>query len=347
MPTTLREPIIPQELLPLWDDHAREAHARLADMSIDQVIGAMPNSQFHTSDSARWVDLSPSEDHDRTKAVAFIAPYTNGWMPHIAIRAQMLQDVLPEPTRVIVFPDNTLFETAYVLTDRERLLVGGGDSGPIANKLAFTLGHLGIKEVHILGGSEGATVGAAFLRTNAQKDKGRFKIANSGLIEPPNCLDRGIGGLEKAFFETKMRDLTSAVCGSAIPALTEVQRAGSRLGNISQSLRIGRDYIVSKIDKNMRAVKSGMATDSFSRDIYFAGHSFGTEYRIGIIGGGSSAIFPRGVQQQLKDFFTGINRVNADFLVIEGEKHTMSDNVVANALIGRWAITGELSQAGL
>lgn len=339
----LLEPVVPSELLPYWDDHAREAYARLASMSLDQVIEAMPPSHDPTPESVRYVDLIPGMDYDPKRAIAFTTPYTNGWRPHIAIRAMALQGMLPEPTRVIVFPDNRLFETAYDLTNEELAQVDGGDFGPIADKQAFTLDNLlGIEEVHVVGGSEGASVGAAFLRRNAVSD--RFKQGSSGLFEPPNCEKRenDVKGLERAFFETKLRDLNVAIRDSAIPALTEAQRANGGVQNINQSLRIGWDYLVSKKNKTMRAVKSGMATDTFASDLHEIRNSH-QDFSVTIAGGSDSAIFRREVQDHFRRLFATQSRIQTDFVTIQGEKHTMMDNVVLHALLGRRAVIGQLA----
>ncbi len=331
------QPVVPPELLPYWDDHAREAHEDLAAQSLDQVVKSMPEAKYSGYEGARYVELSPMEDHDRESAVVLTLPYTNGWKPSMAIRAMALQNILPEPTRLIVFPDNTSSQTAYALSDDQRTDVANGHFDPIADKQAHVLDYLKIERLNVIGYSFGASVGAAALRLAAENS--RFELGNSGLFEPPNCLTRKIRELEGAFFSTKLKDLNRAINDSAIPALTDAQRAGGGINNILQTARITKDWIISWSAMTMRSVKRGMASSTLNTDVA-AATGANQDFKLTIGGGGDSRIFPI----EMQDFFryTLANQDNSRVSVVslEGQNHSMGDNVVLHALLARMAIAG-------
>ncbi len=332
MTTIEHPPVVPIELSSFWDEHAQEQHERLASWTLGQFIEAMPESYFGGYFTARYVDLPPTDnvgkvvDHDRNSAVVITAPYTNGWEPHIGIRAITAQKLLPEPMRFIIFPDNSWKQVSYVINDRDKAIVASGNAEPIADKQAKSLEDLKIVKVHNVSSSFGVMVDAKTMRLAFEG--GRFEIGNSGLFEPPNAVDRAVGDLEKAFFKTGAKTLNDDIQESAIPALVESQQAyGSITSNARQKGRILLSYAYSWLNNTPRAVKKGMASDSFIDDYnVIKNHAQGVN--IIAAGGEQSTVFPLDIQRKLGAF------------TIEGKKHSMTDNVVLNALLARMVIFG-------
>src|SRR5690348_12148273 len=132
---------VPPELEPYIDDSLRRAHQQLRWQDARTVVRDMPPVQYLDREgTVGYVDLAPPMDHDRTHAVVLPLPFANGWAPHMALRARLLQDSLPTPTRCIVLPNNTRCEPrVYHLDQQARAKVRAGDFSPLAEQQVRTL----------------------------------------------------------------------------------------------------------------------------------------------------------------------------------------------------------------
>lgn len=312
------------------DDTVRVAHENLAAISLRDVEKRMTRQWYPNSaiGSAGYVDLNPDENYDPTTAVAVPFPFGNGWAPHMAIRAFMLQDSLDEPTRLILFPNDT---TSYDLSKQELAQVKGGDFDPIAQAQLAALTNLRLEKVHYLGYSQGATVGAAALKLAARSS--RFELGNSGLFEPPNILPVSSGKLRQAFMKSG-KGLSKAVNDSAIPALSEAQHTRGLKDVLGMGAGLIRVAINSQSARS-KAIHKGFTHGTFIDDIETA-VVFDENLHMTIGAAANSLITTSAALDEIAKTAKTFPRIN--IVTTENYGHELADNVVAHAILGKRAI---------
>jgi predicted esterase len=320
---------VPESLSPHVDGDIYEAHQRLADTTLRDFWETMPDSTLpkHT-DAAEMVDLAPYDDHDRASAIVLPLPFANGWAPHMALRARLLQDSIPEPTRLIVFPND---KRSYNLSAEEQETVASGNFAPIAEKQLQSLRSAKIEKISVIGYSQGATVGACALKLAAQTDS--FEIGNSGLFEAPNVIGRTPNELRKQFMASG-KGLDKAVNDSGIPALSEAQHSRGGLDVIGKFTGLVPFVIRTQSGTN-RAIHKGFTYPRFMQDVTAAMAS-NTSFEALIANAAESPIMPA---ESIDDIdYLSAENARIRTRTIEGYGHEMGDNIVVHAVLAKLAL---------
>ncbi len=331
---TYPAPTIPQELDHLWagnipDTHQAFARLSLADVRRDMATVTPPQSNKATA----YVDLSPTEDHDPTSAVVVPLDFGCGWSPAIALRTQLLQAVLPEPRRVIVIPNNAIGEvSSYAFDKQEQHKVASiGDLSPLAKRISTTLSHLEIKQVDLVGYSQGAAVGAAVWAL--ENKRGARKLGTAGLFEAPNAVERTPMTLLRDFLATKGFD--AALQQSALPAFDEIYHMR---GGADTLYRLANDakYAGGVLLSQNRALVRGLAHRQFWHDVDDAVCD-NPDTRIAVVGARDSSVFPQSAMRSAYATAESYPEVRAYQIYRYG--HELVGNVAAYALLGLAVLT--------
>ena len=336
---------IPESLQALEDDRFREAHQRLAGASLDEVRRVMPAVQRHSFEQAGFVDLRPEEECDAKRAVVVPFPFTNGWEASMALRLRLLQASMPQPTRVIGFPHNTLADRqVYSLSRQELVAVSSGDFEPLARQQLTALAALGIESFGLWGYSAGAAIGAATLRLAAAREQ--FSLHPSGLAEEPNGLDRTQSALRKAFTAPGLTRLNAAVAASGMPALVAVQAADGWRSRPRQLWQYVHFMANATLASN-RAIRLAFAHDGFGADVLDA-LSVNPELRLLIARASDSLVTPADSPSRirLQKFAADTSTDRLQFAELTDYGHEAGDNIALHALLARAALTNTARSVG-
>jgi len=318
------------------DELAQEAHARLARMSLRQVVGSMPAVNHLEGRQASFVDLKPRGDYDDHSAVVLGLPFGNGWAPHVWLRAKLLQDSLEVPARMIIFPNNTLTNKAYYLNyDEMKQVAESGNFRPLIEQQFRTLDTLNINRFHRVGYSQDAAVGASALSIAA--NHGYFGLKPSGLFEWPNGTTRTAKQLNKQFTSDGIKPLKKAVNESAIPALSEAQRSRGGIDNLIQLGKLASFGLGIYLRPENRAIRSGFGNTNFVVDVWEAIDG-DKELKVLLAVAENSKITTEESKTSVKalqEFYP--KRIT--FQEIKGYGHEMGDNLAIHTILGKMAVT--------
>jgi hypothetical protein len=326
MKTVETTPFIQDEVLEkhwLEDVRLQDAQQRLASIDLDRFWGNMTLPSRPTrEDAASFVDLRHRDEPDSKHAIIMPLPYANGWGPHVAYRAKLLQDSLEVPQRVIVFPNNTAFNTAYTFAKNEELEVSSGRFDAIAHKQFKTLDALGVESFHYIGYSQGASVGAVALKLASKS--GYFEAKASGLFEAPNMIARTKKELSKAFTAGGVKPLNRAVNDSGIPGLSEAQYSR---GGLDAPKQLGKFAVfgLGTLRAANKAIKNGFTYNRFFKEVDMIDTS------VPVLTG--AALETKIADPELVAERGGI--------IVNGYGHEMGDNIVVHAIIGKLALQGQ------
>ncbi len=322
---------VPETLTPYIDNNLHEAHAELTNVTVDEFWNEMPRSQMPRDDSlAEFVDLRPEEDHDSDKVVVLPLPFANGWAPHMALRARLLQRCMDEPMRIIVLPND---RKSYHLTSEENSYVAGGNFEPLATKQLNTLQLLKVEQVSYVGYSQGATLGASALRLAALRDQ--FILGSSGLFEPPNIIERKPRKLQRQFIDSG-KNLNTAVNDANIAALSETQHSRGGFDSVIKNLGL-LPFVLKTQSATNRAIHKGFSHPYFSNDVS-AALKRNRDMHLMVVAGEESSITPADSIRTLVSSVSEGSRSRLTTRFVEGYGHEMGDNIVVHALLGRLAL---------
>jgi pimeloyl-ACP methyl ester carboxylesterase len=316
------------------DDVVPELVERLQSTTLDDFEKQMVNPRLvrFTQDSIpqlRFVDLRSEDEGFAKKAVVLPLPFGNPYSPAMHIRAKAVQDLLPEDTRVLVFPNNTRKEANYSFEFLEQ------------HDAVETLGHLILKtcarlkleEIVVSGYSQGASVGASILRDAPNYD---INVATAILGDPADVEQRTPKQLRKAFMGTSLSDLNGAINDSAIPALSEAQLSRGGFDSVRQLMRFAGVYFDSRIAENV-ALHESMTSDRFVPNIADAvSANKGTldAKNLHVVRMGLSKIATAALDEQMSEDPALAGRLT----VVEGYGHEGGDNVFDWAIRMRDAV---------
>ncbi len=326
-------PVIVPELSKYWDQRIAEAHQSAAEVSLseftDSVLPICPRHGRHTT---AYADLSPRQTHDPSQAIVVFMPFANDWSCNAALRISLLQNSLPQPRRIIVFPNNTFNDNSvYILTPTERAVIAGGDFSPLIERQLRVLETLGIKHIQVIGYSQGAAIGAAALCIAAAG--AQFTIGPSGLFEPPNVVVRNPRQLVKDFLGA--RQFAQAVNGSAIPAFSELQHTLGGVDNVRQGwmfCQLGRSAAL----PDNRALVKGFGHGTFLEDLS-AALNFDKKLQVVVGGGTESRILPEEGLRKL-DWLAEQYPRRVHSIHIKGYGHELAENLTTYTLLFRHAL---------
>ncbi len=314
-----------------------ESFERLQNMTLGQIEEEMtfPRWSFSPNDlsglAIRYVDLRAPDESDSKKAVINLFPFGNDYTPAMHIRAKLLQDSLPEDTRLILFPNNTHDERFYSFNR-----LGQNDAAEeLGHMMLKACKRLGVEEVAIVGYSQGASVGANVLRSAQNYD---IDTRAAYLGDPADVTDRTPKELKRAFVAgglSAVNALNQAINDSGIPALTEAQLSGGGIDRIRQLIRFAGLSKIAKVREN-QLLHESMSEDRFIGNVVSAVES-GTIDRQGmsVVRMGDSLVCPPVLEEDME--FEGLGDL---LTVVEGYGHEGGDNVLDNAVRASKVIAG-------
>jgi len=317
-----------------WDDHAQEVHERVANTTVEQFAALMPEITYPGNNDAAHLVFTPQNgEYDPRQAIPYFYPFANGNALHLGIRAIFLSEITGK--KVIAFPNNTLGETYYTLSDQQRKLVSSGNFEPLASKFLQTvLGTInnpsGIEELIPAGFSQAGTVAAA-VSANTRAHEQAQTLAVS-VQEPANVLVRTPAELRKAFMAAGMEDVYQEMDNSAIPALREALQSNRFAGWVN----LAKFALGTQVKPN-RDINKGMTQDQLYADLA-DGLDQSPNTVVQIVGASDSAIFPfeehrKIVYKLQKNYPNSI----VDPVSLEGT-HAVGDSVINPALAVNRAI---------
>lgn len=254
-----------------YRDLVEEAHASLAESTVDDLIALTPVTSYNEEHGIAYVDYSPAT-FDRKHALIIEQTFGNGNGPNWACRIHLLQRSLHPQPRIISFPSPTSRPAvgavahrarAVCLTQAERDIVKSGDFRPVVDKQMRVLEKLGVERIQCIGYSQGASVGAAALARAADY----FDIGHSGLFEPANLQGKQRGELRLKLAHARSAfDYIRAVRHSAIPAFTELQQARTR-DLLHQAWASVKSRHGDRAIAEQAAFEAGLSKNAFIQDI--------------------------------------------------------------------------------
>lgn len=316
------------------DDRAREAHSRLASLSLNQIVSSMPSSIEYLakpSEAAGYVLVEPEVDHDPKKAIIVPLQYNRDWDKESAVRIRLFRDILSEPTKIIVFPNRMIgHERPYDLSRYSLDVIFRGNFSPLAKLYLRTIEELGIEQFSIVGFSQGATLGAATLKEASDY----FQLNGSALIDPPNTVDRTCKKLINDFESPGIHGLLKAIRDVQLPPYSEASFAYE---SAELLIHLAAFDLSSKLEPN-HSIEEGFTWPNFESDLkqFFLKR---TSTKLLVASGSESKIAPTEVMRQimanLSDFSDQLNYLN-----VFGYGHEICSNILVCALIGRLAVEG-------
>lgn len=269
-----------------------------------------------------YVDRNLHLQEDDKEAVALMLPFANGYGPSMDIRASVMQDVL-QNRRVLVFPNNTKDQEWYAATENT--------AESLAQNAVAVVDSLGIEKLHVVGYSQGATIGALMLKHMPD----RFDVSDSGVMlgEAPNVVKgREAKALSRAFTKGGTKPLNKAINDSGIPALSEAQHARGGIDSVRQlamfaAFGLGTNKAVNK------QLRESMTGDSFVSNILEADQ---LPARLKIVRMAGSLI----CTDELDGAISASPINNSSLTVVNGYGHEGGDNVILHGLLARQAVEG-------
>ncbi|MFO0920507.1 MAG: hypothetical protein U0451_02435 [Candidatus Saccharimonadales bacterium] len=320
------------------NDEQAESFERLQNMTLGQIEEEMPSPrwsfypEYADGLSIRYVDLRAPDEGSSKKAVLNLFPFGNEYTPAMHIRAKLLQETLPEDTRLLLFPNNT--DERFYSFNR----LGQNDAiDELGNMVLAACTRLGVEEVSVVGYSQGASVGASILRQAYNYD---IDTKAAYLGDPADVVNRTPKELKKAFVAgglSAISALNRAINDSGIPALTEAQLSGGGIDRVRQLIRFAGLNKVAKVHEN-ELLHESMARDSFVDNIVVAVHDVeGTIDRrdVSVVRMGDSLVCTEDLEQDMES-----KGLTESLTVVEGYGHEGGDNVLDSAVRASQVIAG-------
>ena len=324
-------PFIPDELQQYWDAEAKVAHAAYALYSVADIAQAMPPLlRPRDQHGAAYAVLPAAHDTQPSHAIVVPLPFASDWGPSAAVRMGLLRALLPNAPQIIVFPNNSVrVPDVYRLDTRARQQVACGDFAPVAAAQLRTLHELGVTTVQYFGYSQGASVSAAALRLLAEPAYAHISVGPSGLFAMPNVVRRATWQVARDFM-ADIGSLQHTIKASALPALNEIRcLRGSR-----DAAAWAADFIQSSRNITLpvnSTLRAGFGYPTFWEDFTTALQTHGTVITAGA--GSDDRMVPPSAFATLEHL--AATHQNLRILRVSGQGHSMADNVVAHALLGK------------
>jgi hypothetical protein len=322
------ELFIPHPYDEMMTDHDHALIEAWQDTSVQDIVDDIASQEevhleMANGSTIGYVDLRHPDEEDETEAIAFMLPFAHSVSPAMYIRAAVMQDML-DNKRVLIFPNNTVNKTWY---DVDSTHAPAAEA--VAHNAVEAAARAGIGKLHVVGGSQGATVGGRMLRYLPRN----FDVSDSGamLAEAPDVVaGRSSKELGKDFKKGGVKTLNTAINDSGIPVLSEVQKVRGGMDSARQLgifLRYAKDTVL-PINKQLREDMTG----DFVRSIAAAEK---LPARTVIVRMAASLI----CTQEMDSALSLVNNFFGNSVeVIERYGHEGLDNVVLHALLARKAV---------
>jgi hypothetical protein len=319
MSERLLVPRVPDELISGLTDHVLETVERWQSYSRDDIAKMMPDYRYVRAGAERHIGLavlSPQVEHDGENIALFL-PHQQAWKPSMFIRAELGRQIVNPHARMYVFPNNSMRNVYYSLTDLEQSHLHVGDLGPLARLQARALGALGVDTVRLSGYSLG---GRLAVEVAAQSDH-YMDIKAVNADEAPSKRGRNSKELQRDFLASGTWGAQrQAIKDAAIPVLSETLSAP----------RLGVDYarfgLAAALNPQNKAIKQAMTGDmeeALSRAIYI---NPGTPFKIGYVIGSSLFEAPDADRRHPRLSYEEYNGEGA-------HAHSTGDNPLAHGLM--------------
>lgn len=320
-----RDPIVPDQLAPLIDDEVRSVHERWQKVDLADVKADMATHEVVRNKYGGAVILDPEGDRDETHTVVLALPHQQGWIPSMAIRARLLQQIAAPHARMVVLPNNTIGqERYYKIEPKERQMVQTGILYPYFKQRTRLLESLDVRgRVDLTGYSLGALTAIGIASVNSNN----WKVSVINADEAPNKL-RTPKELQQDFLRSGgWSSQRKAINDAAIPALASALNAPRLLADYM------RFALSTRIPENA-ALHGGMAANSFDMLLRVVINQHpSAAIKLGQVADShvvDAAMFKETEEQVNKD------RSAARFVTYSGEgthRHPTGDNAIAHALM--------------
>lgn len=352
-----KTPLLPEEYKDALSDRDLSVHEELSTTSLSQYIECMDEHEVRTSISAksssgiRYIDIRANEENSGDEAIIMPLPFGNGYSPAMYIRALALQSLLDKPKRILMFPNNTRDDEWYYLPPEESSdhLVNWSFQSPdkvpydqtkdqLAKAIIFASERAGVEKAHIIGYSQGATIGAAIMSLVG----GEFEVKSAMLGDAPNVSLRTLKGLKKDFQgkgSQGIKDLNKAINDSAIPALSEAQHSYPGAINLAKQMAMFAKFGLGSMNSINKRLHANMAQPTFTSDLLVADKR--SESGVSSMPDARRLVVARMMASNVCTVALDISYpFNRGLKVIEGYGHEGGDNAILHALLAREAIEG-------
>lgn len=331
----LPRPTVPALLQADWDtnEHLQAWHATLQHHTIESYqrtspVGRLALSGVHTGEGIRYVDIMPPDVADEKDAIVIMHNFAGGWGVRGAVRHEALLASLPEPRRLLAFPNAIVGHEVATYSFNERRRLAAGDLAPLADRVLATCRSLGIRSIQTAGYSQGASTGAAVLARAA--DQG-IEAGHSGLFDPPNVVERTSLALARDFVATGVANGFRASQAARIPLIDEANGPASR-DRAMDRLRAIRNYT----HPHNRALGRGLTHRTFGRDANTFLRAF-PDAQLLCMRAELSTVTPRAAYEKQVRYLSHY-RERVRSVTIPDIGHEFAENPIAYALLGARAL---------
>lgn len=322
----------------LYDEHAQEVFERWRTYTADDIAAMMPTElQSFTNmrdESIRFVDLVPNGDFDENHVLSLRLPIANGWRPHMFMRAKLLQELLPVPERVRVFPNDTRAQKTLDVSEKTLADLNAGNFGSLAELQQESLDYdTDLSGKYIVNDLSGYSLG------------GTVALAQAGLDVPTRSLDyfeiaTAVSRTEKQLNKdtlngsVSLRKYNEAMIETGIPALAEAFGVTGPRTSVRQFVVGGVKFGLDTMLATNKAIKTGLTRATAEEDLEAALEAW-PEITVVQARGGDSKVMPADASEKLAEILRGAHR--HDVLTAEGYAHEAGDNIWLPALASRRA----------
>lgn len=225
---------VPDELIPLMDDHFVETQERWQNATFDEVLPKKPELMPVYAGEERVLisRLAPQGEHDgTTMALAF--PFLQGLNKTMMLRAAFMQQSVMPNSEVLLLPNIHFGKDAtYSFSDNDKKRLSEGSLAPLAEKYVRVFETLNIGSLALTGYSQGARV-ALDIAAVGSPDVG---VTHLNADEMPYAQVRNAKQLQKDFMKSgalglQRKSMSEAGFGSLLR-----REAGVRLPLLDYSL---------------------------------------------------------------------------------------------------------------
>lgn len=275
--------LVPDQLVPLMDDHFTETQERWQDATFDQVLPDKPGLMPVDIGKERVLIsyLKPQGEHDGT-TVALAFPFLQGLNKTMLLRAAFMQQSVMPNSEVMLLPNiHSGRNATYTFSEEDKRRLGNGSLTPLGEKYIRVFETLGVGSIALTGYSQGgrlaldiAAVGSPNIHiTHVNADEVPSKMGRNAKELQKDFMKSGALGLQrKSMSEAGFGSLLEREAGLRLPLLDYSTFGIKSLSRISKlihagmtgrALHVARKAILVNEDIKMKlgAVEGSLLTD--------------------------------------------------------------------------------------